>query len=364
MSTELSTSLVPNPVSQIHLLDSKLNRCNDTYICPSEIGSNNGLQRLVHSNLDYLLNAGHLCVFKEFPCGNGGSVDFLAINERGLVFLIEVKRAQDERSKYDVIFQVLRYHCAPSEILQQLHKCSVLLRMQEAFGLKPADVQSIAERAFRNIERRLMNPVVIIDEASYPLIAYAFSIALRDIAGEMRVIEINVQRIKGGGIVEPLDFLFVRRYYSTDKWIGNSCKDNRTVTDYLPFDVKLKEINNNVIEKMLCHLLKETGIRVRKVAARVKCFALVPRFVYFTFDPKGNIALGCVPRTNPPDNPYRIVAVTERIRDKEPFLNIGFRTVSSYDNRYEYLVFDLTPKTTTQDLNRIILLLRDIKSRF
>lgn len=111
----MKNGLSANPQSSIHFLLPSKRRCNETFVCTSEIGNSegdrDGFQDLVEDHLDYLLAAGPLCIFKEFPCGHGGSIDFLAFNGDGLVFLVEVKRARDQRAKFDVVFQVLKYHC-------------------------------------------------------------------------------------------------------------------------------------------------------------------------------------------------------------------------------------------------------------
>lgn len=355
--TLMKNGLSANPQSSIHLLHADKRRCNESFVCISE-GGRDGFQDLVEDHLNYLLNSGPLCIFKEFPCGHGGSIDFLAINGDGLVFLVEVKRARDQRAKFDVVFQVLKYHCFPAEILQQLHE-PVHESKLAAFGLSQ-DKAAVAERARKNIERRLMNPVIIVDEASYPLLAHAYSLALRDIEGELRVIEVNVQRIHAADQTTASDLLYVRRYFSNDTWIGNENLNNRT--EYISLDESLQRIPDESIRQMVRLLIKETSIQVARVAKREKSFTLILRKAYFTFDPEGKISQGMYPRTAKPENPYRVVLVETAPDDAIRLIKAGFREVVSHNGKQTYHVFDLTSTTTDKELARLVAVLRALKT--
>lgn len=363
MGTQIINGLCHNPDSAIHLLCPEKSRSNQTFICNTEIGdskgSRNGLQHLVEDHLEYLLDVGPLCVFKEFPCGNGGAVDFLAINGDGLVFLVEVKRAKDQRAKFDVVFQVLKYHCFPAEILQQLTAPYLESKLKDSLNLSDDVAGSVAERARTNIIERLMNPIIIVDEASYPLIAHAYSLALRDIDGELRVFEINIQSVRCAGASTATDLVYVRKYCSNDSWIGNECSNNRKPTQYSSLDEKLREIPDGAISDMVRRLLKDAGLTKLKPAKSMKCFAIIPDFVYFSFDPDGNICQGKYSRTKTPDNPYRIVAVGVEGDSEQSLITAGFKKVQSHDDENTYYVFDLKATTTRDELAGLLPILRD-----
>lgn len=365
--TLMKNGLSANPQSSIHFLLPGKRRCNETFVCTSEIGNSegdrDGFQDLVEDHLDYLLAAGPLCIFKEFPCGHGGSVDFLAFNGDGLVFLVEVKRAQDQRAKFDVVFQVLKYHCFPAEILQQLHEPFLESKLQAALNLSHDKVAIIAERVRKNIEQRLMNPVIIVDEASYPLIAHAYSLALRDIEGELRVIELNVQQIIGADNTTTSDLLFVRRYFSNDTWIGNACRNNRKPTEYTSLEQSLQSIPDISIQKIVLSLITKSGIQVAKVAKREKSFALIPRKAYFTFNLEGKISQGMYPRTAKPENLYRIVFVDTGLVEAKQLNEAGFREVASHNGKQTYKVFDITSATTENEITRLAAILQAFKTK-
>jgi len=352
--------------SNIHLLGPNESRCNETFICTNEISVSKveraGFQDLVEDHLEYLLATDPLCVFKEFPCGHGGAVDFLAINGDGLVFLIEVKRARDQRAKFDVVFQVLKYHCFPAEILQRLREPFLESKIREAFGLSQDKAVAVANRARTNIENRLMNPVIIVDEASYPIIAHAYSLALREIEGEMRVIEMNVQQIRIAERAEAFDLLYVRRYFSNDRWIGNACLNNRKPTEYTSLEEKLLHVPDERIRQMLLRLLNETGIQVKRVAKREKSFTLISRKVYFSFDPEGKISQGMFPRMAKSMNPYRIIAVDAKPDNAKRLIEAGFKVEVSRNGKQTYHVFELTSSTTDEKLKRLVFILGEMKT--
>jgi hypothetical protein len=358
MKVQTINGLCQHPDSALHLLHPKAGRRTETFICTTEIGdttgSLNGLQHLVHTHLEYLLDMGPLCVFKECPCGNGGSVDFLAINREGLVFLIEVKRAKDQRAKFDVIFQVLKYHCFPADILHFLASPRLESELKRQLKLTKPNADSVAERVRVNIERRLMNPVVIVDEASYPLIAHAYSLALRDIQGELRVFELNIQRIRLSASTKEVDMVYVRKYRSNDWWIGNECSNNRQPTPYSSLDEKLNEIPDKRIMRIVRRLISEAGITKIKPATNMKCFALVPCYAYFSFDPDGQICAATYSRTAKPENPYRVIAVDVKKNDVPRLVEAGFKRTESRNGANTYYVFELTPAITDKKLCALI----------
>jgi hypothetical protein len=365
-SALMKNGLSANPQSSIHLLHPGKRRGNETLICKSEIGNSKGdrggFQDLVEDHLDYLLASGPLCIFKEFPCGHGGSIDFLAFNGDGLVFLVEVKRARDQRAKFDVVFQVLKYHCFPAEILQKLKEPFLESKLKAAFGLSQDKAASVAERARTNIEQRLMNPVIVVDEASYPLIAHAYSLALRDIEGELRVIEVNVQLIHAADQATAYDLVYVRRFFSNDKWIGNACRNNRKPTEYTSLEQTLRFIPDASIQQMVFRLLNETGVRVAQVAKREKSFTLISHKAYFSFDPEGKISQGMYPRTAKPENPYRVVLVETEPDDAQRLIEAGFREVVSHNGKQTYHVFDLMSTTTDKEIARLVAVLRALRT--
>lgn len=362
----MKEGLSVNPQSNIHLLHIDKRRCNETYVCTNEIsdskGDKDGFHDLIEEHLDYLLGSGPLCIFKEFSSGHGGKVDFLAINRDGLVFLIEVKRAKDQRAKFDVIFQVLKYHCFPTEILQDLRELKLEVKLKEVFGLSQDEVVSVAERTRANIEHRLMNPVIIVDEASYPLIAHAYSLALRDIEGELRVIEVNVQKIQAIDQAASGELLYIRKFFSNDIWIGNKCRNNRKPTELTSLEEKLQQIPIDNIRQKVCRLISETGVQVVRVAQSEKSFTLILRKAYFTFDPEGKISQSMYPRTAKPVNPYRVVLVGMEPDETPRLLKAGFREVASHNGKETYHIFELKPTTTDKELDPLVTVLRELKA--
>jgi hypothetical protein len=354
--------LSSNPDSVIRLLGLDKNQCNETFVCTSEI-KKNGLQDLVEDHLDCLLDRRPLCILKESPAVHGGSVDFLAFDNEGHVFLVEVKRAEDQRAKFDVIFQVLKYHCRPAEILQKLSSSERDFESELArqLGLSRLEASKLAARARANIERRLMNPVIIIDEASYQLIAHAYSIVLREINGELRVIEVNVQHIRDGvDDTTTKDFVYIRRYFSNDDWIGNDIRNNRQPTEYESFQDALGRLPDPTIRQKVVRLTEEMRLGMPDVAKSTNNFTLIAGKAYFTWDPDGKMPQGMFPKTAKPKNPYRIVVfepnpeVVRRLADAE------FYQETSENGRRTYRIYDLTASTTDEDLARLATVLREL----
>lgn len=208
-----------------------------------------------------------------------------------------------------------------------------------------------------------MNPVIIVDEASYPLIAHAYSLALRDIEGELRVIEVNVQQIHMADQATACDLLYVRRYFSNDTWIGNACRNNRKPTEYTSLEQSLQSIPDISIKEIVLSLITKSGIQVAKVAKREKSFALIPRKAYFTFNPEGKISQGMYPRTAKPENIYRIVFVDTELVEAKRLSEAGFREVASHNGKRTYQIFDITSATTDNEIARLVAILQAFKSK-
>jgi hypothetical protein len=353
--------LSPKFDSAIRLLDLDKHPHSSTFVCTSET-EKNGLQDLAQEHLADLLGCGPLCILKEHAAGHG-AVDFLAFDSQGLVFLVEVKRAKDQRAKYDVIFQVLKYHCRPAEILDKLSSPKLESKLTESFGLSPQDASKLAEKARKNIERRLMNPVIIVDEASYPLIAYAYSIAFRDIRGELRVFEVNVQHIRDGDDdTTARDFVYIRKYSSNDAWIGNSVKNNRQPTPRdSSLEATLGRIPDPMIGQNVVRLLEKAGLRISP-AKSTKNFTLVKFKAYFTWDPSGAFTTGMpAPKLPKPKNPYRVVVTVEDPEVVRRLISAGFYPEKSENGTKTYRIFDLSPSTTDDDLDRLAAVLLELR---
>jgi hypothetical protein len=321
------------------------------------------LHDLVEDHLEHVLDCDDLCVFRGFPAGHGGEVDFLAFDREGKVFLIEVKRAEDQRGKYDVIFQVLKYHTFSNEILEELFSCDrgFEAKLARDFSLSGEDAHELAERVRDNIQKRLMNPVTIIDEASYQLIASAYCMALRGINAEFRVFEVNVQRIRCGGDAGTKDFLCVRRYRTDSPWVGNETKDNRRPTPRdSSLEATLGRIPDPIIGQKVRRLLERAGLRIRP-AKSTKNFTLVKFKAYFTWDPSGAFTTGMpVPKLPKPKNPYRVVATAEDPEVVRRLTSAGFYPEKSENGTKTYCIFDLKSSTTDDDLDRLAAVLREL----
>lgn len=347
--------------SAIRLLDLDGHACNNTFVCTSET-EKSGLQDLTEDHLGELLGCGPLCTLKESPAGRGGSVDFLAFDLKGRVFLVEVKRAKDQRAKYDVVFQVLKYHCSPNDIL---HKLSSSRRdfeseLSKQLGLNPQEASELARKARKNIENRLMNAVVVVDEATYPLIAHAYSLALREIQGELselRVIEVNLQHIQSGAV--DADFVYIRRYFSSDSWIGNETLGNRKPTEYGSLEDALRRIPDTTISQKVARLMEETGANIRAAKSK-KNFTIIKKKAYFTWDPSGEFTTGMGPRMARPKNPFRIVVTEDKPDVVRRLIDSGFHQEPSLDGERTYCVFDLRPSTTDEDVTRLATAIREL----
>jgi hypothetical protein len=352
-----------SPSSDVHLLCPNGHKCNETFVCTSEI-DRNGLQDLVEDHLDYMLGRGALCVLKESGAGHGGAVDFLAFDRDGLVFLVEVKRAVDQRAKFDVIFQVLKYISDPAGILRKLSslKPDFESRLAEELRLSPEEASELAKRARANIERLLMNPVIVVDEASYPLIASARALQLRGISGsEFRLIEVNLQRIRYGvEDAEAKDFVYVRKYFSNDMWVGNKRLNNRKPTEFESLHDALARIPDPTIRQKVDRLREKMGVRIARVATSGMSFTLVEHKAYFTFDPNGTFAPSMFPRTVKPKYPYGIVVVEENPDTIRRLTDARFIPVPSHNGKRTYRVFDLKPSTTDKELDRLAEILREL----
>lgn len=352
-----------NPFSDILLLCPDKRQCNQTFVCTSEI-ERNGLQDLVEDHLEHMLGRGPLCILKESGAGHGGAVDFLAFDRDGLVFLVEVKRAADQRAKYDVIFQVLKYHCDPAEILRTLSslKPDFESRLAEGLGLNPEEASELAERARTNIEKRLMNPVIVVDEASYQLIADAHELTLRKIpGGEFRVIEANLQRVRyGTEDAETKDFVYIRRYFSNNTWIGNKYRNNRKPTEYESLPDALGRIPDPTIPPKVDRLIEKMFVSIPGVAKSMKNVTLIAHKAYFTWDPDGKMPQGMFPKMAKPKNPYRIVVVEPNPDVVRRLVDAGFYQETSENGAREYRVFDLLSSTTDERIDRLAEVLREL----
>ena len=311
-----------------------------------------------------MLNRGALCIIKESGAGHGGSVDFLAFDRDGLVFLVEVKRAEDPRSKRDVIFQALRYHLGPREILDTLSslKPDFESRLAESLGISREKAQETAERARNNILSRLMNPVVAVDEASWPLIAHAYSLALREVPnGEFRVIEVNLQRIRDGAEdAKTKEYVYIRRFFSDYAWIGNENLSIRKPTEYESLQDALDRLPDPTIRQKVVRLTKRMGVGMPDVAKSANNFTLIPGKAYFTWDPDGKMPQGMFPKTAKPKNPYRIVVFEPNSDLVRRLADAGFYQEPSENGTREYRIFDFTSSTTGEDIDRLAAVLIEL----
>ncbi len=365
-------NLIPLPNSTIRISDCQSGRpCNTTFTFSSEVSpfsvrdKVNSLQGFVEIHLQTLLNVPDLCVWKEFPC-RGGFVDFLAFDKRGRVFLIEVKRSVDFRSKYDVLFQVLKYVHGSHKIAATLFKPDgtfseeTTRRIPQSWLREDENLARLATRLRSNIERQLINPVIAIDEASRPLIEHVSSIVLRTGGAELRVVEINLQRIISHENYKSYDYLYIKWHRTSDDWIGSPERENRTQHD--PIANRLAEVVREPILSMIRHLLDTLNSEF-KIARNAKIFTLIPCKAYFSFDPDGYMPQGMYPKTNRPIHPHRILlcGLAENTPYYEAVKKLGFRLEKSANGTQVYCVFDVIATTTKVKLEQIATFLANLR---
>jgi len=160
----------------------------------------------------------------------GGSVDFAGIDGEGLVFIIEVKRFKDQRTSYDVNFQVLKYDLDPAGIRSYFFdnegsvKKEKAAAIQNQLGVNDEQLKEIVKKVEYNLKNQLINPIIVVDKAPIQLLSTAYSIVLRKIRSEVRVVEMSLIEVDG------VSRLWIRKYFSNNEWVGNKCKNNRNPT--------------------------------------------------------------------------------------------------------------------------------------
>ncbi|MFC1670047.1 hypothetical protein ACFL20_06600 [Spirochaetota bacterium] len=230
---------------------------NNVFIFESEIDKKHGYQLFVENHICDILDL-NLCLFKEASAGRGGSVDYLAVDDEGRIFLIEVKCSYDNRAKFDVVFQTLKYYLDPNTISQELLDVNkkVTLKDNESteniintFKLNTKNIDSFAQKIYENLKGNHINPVIVVDKVTPQLIATAYSILMRNTGSECKVIELNQMKIDG------TKYTYSRKYATTDDWVSVGNTNNRT--PHLTCEERLNRFKNSELKNFYFEVVKK-----------------------------------------------------------------------------------------------------------
>jgi hypothetical protein len=212
--------------------------------------SEKGYQAFVEEYLSVVLGF-KLCLIKEAAAGHTGSVDFLGVDENGKLFLIEVKKEYHEaRSKFDVVFQSVKYFIDPQSIRKvlfgkggQSFMSEVGNKFIDKFPEKKNNINDVQDNINKNLEAHAINVLIVIDRATPQLISTAYTLFLRHTQSECRVLEMTPVKISGN------TYLYYRKYFSSDDWADASSPDNRS--PHLEKIVRLNNIDNSEIRNII-----------------------------------------------------------------------------------------------------------------
>lgn len=250
-----------------------------TYAFKSEEASDS-YQDFVQEYLCQVLGFEKLFFLKESTAGEG-SIDFIAFDKRSRVFLIEVKRGDDIRAKFDVVFQCTKYALnVDTVILDRLEgEGSAVSSM---FGFGKNDFIAWKRRVADNFEKHRVNPLIVIDYINTPLIATAYALFLRGFGGEFRILELTIQEFND-------EFYLVSRKYnwSSDRWLGQGCDDVRPPKSDLK--KKLLSITDERVRNEVM-----IGVEKWKTLWKMPVDPLIDATPYVTFQWKGGVSIGCI----------------------------------------------------------------------
>lgn len=328
------------------------------YEFTDEISPEVGYQEFVAKHFSQALGT-RVALCKEVSAGRSGSIDFIGIDAEGRVFFIEVKRLRDARSPYHVIFQSLRYQldlCSVHDDLfeQTKMKTKWLKELAGQLQIDDGEANTIAERARKNILERLVNPIIVIDQAPPQLIASAYSMVLRSINSEIRVVELTVLECR------EKRYLWYRKFFSNDNWVGNTCTDNRLPTEYVTLESKLEDISDVGLKAVIGRIAER--LSVPDPAKSVQGFTLVRKRVYLTWGTDGIFAVGMYKKlsTRPAGSAWIVLACPDKgvpnsvqARAKD----LGFSLEKSADGTQTHLCLQLSGNMTDGDVSAVVSLL-------
>ncbi|MCK5595272.1 hypothetical protein KAI19_03760 [bacterium] len=320
----------------------------------SEI-KNNGFQDFVEKYISKVI--GHdLFFIKESPRVNG-EIDFIGFDIYGRVFFIEVKCAYDHRAKFEVIFQSLKYCLSvDSEIETDLISLQNKIMHKFSFGAK--DFQTWLIKVNKNFSNHQINPIIVVDHLTSQLFATAYSIYLKNFGGEIRIIEMNLHKIKNNY------FVYSKKYnFSNNQWLGGSCRNNRKPTEYTNLEEKINKIENQHVRELVAKFLKSISFSkdLPLPAKNSKCFTIIPHTFYFSYDPTGKLPQGVAERTQKPDNQYRFLIITSN--ERKMALSIGFKEIQSFSGKRIYYEFSIGNDANSKNIKNILLYVEDLRER-
>jgi hypothetical protein len=207
-----------------------------------------GYQAFVHKYLHAVLGF-NLYLKKETKAGHTGSVDYLGIKEDGKIFLIEVKRIQDSRANFNVVFQAIKYFIDPFSIRDELFFISErkwTLKEDIAKNIRKTfpniDLKIIQKSILNNLEVNSANVIIVIDHAPPQLIATAYTNILRHTKSECRILEMAPLRLSNK------NYLYYRKYFSNNDWVDVNNQDNRS--EHLVKDGRFNKIASPNIKSL------------------------------------------------------------------------------------------------------------------
>jgi hypothetical protein len=116
-----------------------------------------------------------------------------------------------------------------------------------------------------------------------------------------------------------------------------------------------------MIGQNVVRLLEKAGLRISP-AKSTKNFTLVKFKAYFTWDPSGAFTTGMpAPKLPKPKNPYRVVVTVEDPEVVRRLISAGFYPEKSENGTKTYRIFDLSPSTTDDDLDRLAAVLLELR---
>ena len=215
----------------------------EVFLFKSETEKGYGFQDFVEKNIGEVLGL-KLCLFKEFPAGQGGSMDFLGIDDHGLIFLIEVKCEYDMRAKSVVIFQTFKYYLTPNDIYEKLFVSGKEVTLKPKYDdelrktFPKTNVNQLTKQISANLSANRVNPIIVIDKATPQLISAAHTLVFRNTKAEFRIVEMSRATIAGSS------YVFAKKYFTTNEWVSINIEDNRQ--PHLDQETRLKEMKDDM----------------------------------------------------------------------------------------------------------------------
>ena len=233
------------------------------FLFTDETKKDTGFQAFVKNHISDVLGF-ELCLLKEVPAGHTGAVDYLGLDISGKIFLIEVKKQyhDEQRAKFDVIFQAVKYFRDPKNLFDSLFQRKPMVYAKESNpkfeisltgevekeliksfpskdGKAQIDFEQIGKRILNNLEGQCINVIIVVDKATPHLIGTANSLLLKEINSECRVIEMTLVKIAGQ------EYIYYRKYFTSTEWVDVNNPDN--TQPELEEDQRLDQIKDTEI---------------------------------------------------------------------------------------------------------------------